>query len=97
MLRTELILHLTNHDCYPLPEHDVPGVAQCWRNAINGHEAYVSYDDDLALNTWGMIIYELRIDPPLNNGHDSDYAVFTSFREVIMSDIRQRVVREKNN
>jgi len=46
MLRTELILHLTNHDCYPLPEHDVPGVAQCWRNAINGHEAYVSYDDD---------------------------------------------------
>lgn len=88
MLRTELILHLTNSDCHPLDEYDVPDVSQCWRNAINGHEAYVPYEDELELHTWGLVIQELCIDPPLHSGYDSDYAVFSSFQEEIMNDIK---------
>ncbi len=39
----------------------------------------VPFEDELTIMTWGHIIYELRLDPPLE--HDADYHVYQGFRQ----------------
>jgi hypothetical protein len=78
MTRNELVNHLTFNDCYPDEECD-SDVAQLWHNGINGHICFVPCEDELSLFTWAHIIYELRIDPPLQ--YDSDYYVYQGWRE----------------
>lgn len=79
MNRGYLINHLINHECYPDDAYDFPGIAQLWRNGINGEMCFVPYEDELFLMTYCHIFYELKVDPPLENGYDSDYAVYISF------------------
>ena len=78
MTRNFLIVHLTENDCYPDDFCDSE-VSQLWHNAINGESCYVPYEDELVLTTYCHIIYELKIDPPLQ--YDADYDVYSSFRE----------------
>jgi hypothetical protein len=83
MTRYELVEHLYSQDCEPDADNDSE-VAELWRNLINGEVCYVPYEDVLALTTYCHIFYELKIDPPLENGYDSDYAVYVSFREMTL-------------
>lgn len=78
MTRNEFVCHLTQNDCYPDETCDSE-VSQLWHHAINGNVCYVPYEDELTIPTWGHIIYELKIDPPLHR--DADYHVYVSFRE----------------
>lgn len=78
MNRGEFIVHLTNQECYPDEECDSE-VSQLWHNAINGEVCYVPYEDDLSVTTWCHIVYELKIDPPLD--HDAYYHVYLGWRE----------------
>jgi hypothetical protein len=80
MTRNELVAHLTFHS----------DVAQLWHNGINGHVCYVPHEDELSLFTWGHIIYELRVDPPLQ--YDSDYYVYQGWRE---GAYRQQQIEER--
>lgn len=78
MDRGYFINHLIESECYPDTECDSE-VSQLWINAINGEGCYVPCEDDLAIMTWGHIVYELRIQPPLQ--YDADYHVYEGFRE----------------
>lgn len=78
MTRGELIIHLTNQDCYPDAECDSE-VSQLWHNAINGESCYIPFADELAVTTWCHILYELRIPPPLE--YDAFYDVYVGWRE----------------
>lgn len=78
MTRNELIVHLTTQECYSDEECDSE-YGQLWHNAINGQVCYVPYKDELALSTWAHVIYELRIDPPLQ--YDSFYHVYQGWRD----------------
>lgn len=96
MNRGYLTNHLINNDCYPDEDYDVPGVGQLWHNAINGQMCYVPYVDELSVTSYCQIFYELKVDPPLEHGYDSDYAVFTSFRQqLIKSD--ELIKKDKND
>lgn len=89
MTRGYCINHLINMECYPEDDYDVPGVAQLWRNALNGETCFVPYEEELVLTTYCHIFYELKVDPPFEMGYDSEYAVYTSFREVqLMRDVK---------
>jgi len=87
MMREYIVNHLINEGCFPVDEFDVPGVAQLWRNSIGGHECYVPYVDELTVPTYCQIFYELHINPPLEEGYDSDYAVYSSFRELRLKNV----------
>lgn len=78
MTRNYLINHLIEQDCFPDEECDST-VAQLWHNGINGEVCYVPYEEELDLTTYCHIIYELRIDPPLE--YDADYHVYLGFRQ----------------
>ncbi len=78
MDRGFFINHLINSECYPDTDCDSE-VSQLWINGINGEGCYVPCVDDLSLTTWCHIVYELRIDPPLE--FDDDYHVYLGFRE----------------
>lgn len=97
MTRDYFIHHLINCDCYPDDTYDVPGVAQMWRNGINGEMCTVPYEDELTVPTWGHIVYELKIDPPLHDGHDSDYAVYSSFRETRLKQHLETRKKQEDN
>ncbi len=78
MTRNEFIIHLTNNDCYPDDECD-SDVSQLWHNGLNGEECYVPYVDELSVTAWCHIVYELKIDPPLQ--YDAFYHVYAVWRE----------------
>lgn len=79
MTRNYLVVYLTENECFPDNDCDSE-VAQLWHNAINGETCYIPYLDELDLNTYCHILYELRVDPPLE--YDSNYYVYSSFRQV---------------
>lgn len=78
MTRNEFVVHLTTQDCYPDEECD-SDISQLWRNGINGEECYVPYVEELSTMTWCHIVYELKIDPPLES--DAYYHVYVGWRE----------------
>jgi hypothetical protein len=78
MTRNELVVHLTNCGCYP-DDSFVSEVGQLWINAESGDICIVPNEEYLTVTTWAHIVYELRIDPPLDR--DSDYYVYQSWRE----------------
>lgn len=80
MTRDFCVYYLTTQECYPDDTCDVEGVGQLWRHGTNGHVCFVPYDEELVLGTYCHIFYELKVDPPQENGYDSDYAVYSSFR-----------------
>jgi hypothetical protein len=94
MTRGYLVNHLINYECYPDEDCDVPGVGQLWHNALNREACFVPYEDELALTTYCHIIYELKVDPPLECGYDSDYAVYISFRDV---QLKQQAEAKRGN
>jgi hypothetical protein len=79
MTRAYLIAYLATVDCYPANGKDVPEVSQILRNHVNGLTAFVPCQESLSLITYCRIFYELKVDPPIEYGYDSDYAVFSSF------------------
>lgn len=79
MNRSLFVDHLYNQDCVP-DEHCDAQESQLWKNLINGEVCYVPYEDELEVMTWGHIVYELKIDPPL--AYDSDYHIYVGWREV---------------
>ena len=89
MTRGYLTTYLTTQDCAPVPEFDFPGIGQMWKNEISGDVCFVPYEDDLALTTYCHIFYELKVDPPQDRGYDSDYAVYTSFRDFQLKKIME--------
>lgn len=78
MTRGYLTNYLITQDCYP-DDSCKSEVSQLWRNAINGQVCFVPHEEELSTVTYGHIIYELKIDPPLE--YDADYHVYISFRE----------------
>jgi hypothetical protein len=78
MTRNEFVVHLTDNDCYPDEQCDSE-VSQLWHNAINGNFCYVPCEEELSITTWAHIVYELKIDPPLQ--YDADYHVYLGFRD----------------
>lgn len=97
MNRGYLINYLIENDCYPDEEYDVPEVSQLWHNAINGHMCYIPYEEDLAVTTYCIVFFELKVEPPREHGYDSDYAVFISFRQQeIAPEIPVRKEKEDN-
>ena len=93
MTRDYCIHHLINCDCFHVYEWDVHEVGEWWQHAINGQGCFVPLNEELALMTYCHIFYELRIDPPLVDGYDSDYAVYSSFRDVL----RKKTTEEPNS
>ena len=79
MTRTYLFAYLRTVDCYA--DNDVPELSQTWQNEINGLTTFVPYEDSISLRTYCRIFFELKVDPPKENGYDSDYAVYTSFMD----------------
>ncbi|WP_295233872.1 hypothetical protein [Sediminibacterium sp.] len=77
MTRGELTHHLIENECYPDDEVECE-VSQLWINAINGESCYVPCEEELSVNTFCHVIYELGIQPPLE--YDSFYAVYVGFR-----------------
>jgi hypothetical protein len=91
MNRGEFINHLIEQECYPDEECD-SDVSQLWHNAINGHSCYVPYADELTVNSWCHVVYELRIDPPLQ--HDAFYHVYVGWREGAYNDLLKEDARK---
>jgi hypothetical protein len=80
MTREFLLAYLNNIvDCYPDGKKGSQG--QLYRNSINGLETFIPNDDLLRLSCYCRIFYELKVDPPKENGYDSDYAVYSSFMD----------------
>ena len=78
MTRGEFVNHLINQDCYPDDECE-SDLHQLWHNSINGHVCNVPKEENLTIPTWAQIVYELKIDPPLDR--DSDYYVYRGWWE----------------
>lgn len=78
MTREYLLAYLNSVDCYP-DSGDNTSQPQLWRNSINGLTTYIPYEQSVSLSIYCKIFYELKVDAPLENGYDSDYAVFSSF------------------
>ncbi len=78
MTREYLIDYLRGEGCYPDEDTDYI-VGEMWTNCINFEMCLVPFDNELSIMTWGHIIYELRLDPPLE--FDADYHVYQGFRE----------------
>lgn len=97
MNRGYLTNHLMNNECSPIEELDVEDVSQMWKNNINGEMCYIPYEDELALTTYCHIFYELKVDPPTEYGYDSDYAIYTSFREKQLPQHHEMKNKESGN
>jgi hypothetical protein len=87
MNRGYFINHLIENDCYPDEDCD-SNVSQLWINAINGESCYIPCEDELTVMTWGHIVFELRIDPPLK--FDANYHVYQGFRDQLT---KQNVIK----
>lgn len=81
MVRGYLINHLQEQGCYPEDEHNNSDVAELWVNCITGDICYVPHEKELSLMTYCHIIFELKIDPPLENGYESDFHVYVGWKE----------------
>ncbi len=79
MKREFLTRYLTDEGCYTDEDDICVGIGELWHNCINGETCYIPFDEDLVLTTYCHIIYELRVDPPLE--YDADYHVYLGFRE----------------
>jgi|GEM_PF-3681173 len=88
MNRGELIVYLTQNECYPDDECD-SDVAQLWHNAINGEAVFVPYVDELTLITYCHIFSQLKVIPPLE--YESDYEIYDSFRKHSLLAVRKDV------
>lgn len=80
MKRDYLIEYITGEGCYT-DEEDQCDIGELWHNCINGETCFIPFDEDLATMTYCHIIYELKIDPPVE--FDADYHVYVGFRESI--------------
>lgn len=78
MTRGEFTNHLINEGCYPDDECESE-LHQLWHNSVNGQVCNVPQEETLTILTWAHIVYELKIDPPLNR--DADYHVYQGWRE----------------
>lgn len=90
MDRGYFINHLIEQECYPDEGCD-SDVSQLWHNAINGEACYVPREDNLSIMTWGHIVYELGITPPLQ--FDADYHVYVGWREGQYKDSQKKGVK----
>ncbi len=80
MERTYLIKHLEEQGCYTNGEA-IENVGEIWYNCINGELCNIPFAEHLEVPTYCHVIYQLRIDPPRENGYDSDYDVYVGFKE----------------
>lgn len=78
MTRNEFIAHLIDNDCFPDETFESED-GQMWVNDINHEMCFVPYDETLSIITWCHVVFELRIDPPLQ--YDADYHVYLGWRE----------------
>jgi hypothetical protein len=78
MKRDFLIKYLEGEGCYPAEDHH-SDVSELWINCINSESCYIPFEDELALTTYCHIIYELKVDPPVE--YDADYHVYVGWRE----------------
>lgn len=79
MEREFLLLYLGSVDCSDGGINATHG--QLYRNDLNGLETYIPDECVLKLRTYCRIFYELKVDPPKENGYDSDYAIYISFMD----------------
>lgn len=78
MTREYLVKHLIDSGCYEVEQGRVEGVSELWQNSVNGQQCYIDLEHIIELKTYCYIFKQLQIDPPLENGYDSDYAVYSS-------------------
>ena len=81
-------MHLYDNDCYPDEEFQSDFV-ELWKNGVNGEVCTVPLDEELALMTWGHIVYQLGIPPPINC--DDEYHVYVSFHESKLTGLKEQL------
>lgn len=80
MTREYLVQHLIDSACFPVENVIVDDIGELWRNSITGDDCFIVFDEYFEVPTYCHIFHQLKVDPPLENGYDSDLAVYNSFK-----------------